>query len=95
VKNETEVKEEMPVPEEDKSPSWVKELTMAAAARHPNDPEDEPGLHVLQARSLEEPQPMDETSALVWSAKETDVLVDLTNDDDGAPRVKKEVKDEV
>jgi hypothetical protein len=31
----------------------------------PNDPTDEPGLHVLQARSRNEPESMNETSALV------------------------------
>jgi hypothetical protein len=82
---EAEVKEEMLAPEEDERPWWVKDLAMLAAARHPDDPEDEPGLHVLQARLLKEPQPMDETLALVWSAEESGVLVDLTKDDDGAP----------
>jgi hypothetical protein len=37
----------MPAPEEDERPWWVKELAMAATARCPDDPEDEPGLHVL------------------------------------------------
>jgi hypothetical protein len=59
------VKKEMPMPEEDERPWWVKELAMAGAARHPDDPADESGLHVLQARSLNELQPMDETSGLV------------------------------
>jgi hypothetical protein len=89
-----EVKEEMLAPEEDERPWWVKELVMADAAHHPDDPADEPSLHVLQARSLNEPQPMDKTSALVWSAEESGVLVDLTKDDDGMPLVKNEVKDE-
>jgi hypothetical protein len=91
VKKEAEVKEEMLAPEEDERPWWVKELAIATAACHPHDPEDEPGLHVMQARSLKEPQPMDETLALIWSAEESGVLVNLTNDDDGAPQVKDEV----
>jgi hypothetical protein len=61
VKKEAEVKEEMPTSEEDEQPWWVKGLTMVAMARHPDDPADEPGLHVLHARSLNEPQPMDKT----------------------------------
>jgi hypothetical protein len=44
----TEVKNE-PTPEEDERPWWVKELMMADAARHPDNPADEPGLHLLQA----------------------------------------------
>jgi glutamine amidotransferase PdxT len=95
VKKEAEVKEEMLAPEEDERPCWVKELTITATACHPHDTEDEPGLHMMQARLLKEPQPMDEISALVWSAEESGVLMNLTNDDDGAPQVKKEVKDEV
>jgi hypothetical protein len=65
VKKEAEVKEEMPAPEEDKHPWWVKELVMASTAHHPENSEDEPGLHMLHVRSLNESQPMDETSALV------------------------------
>jgi hypothetical protein len=89
-----EVKEEMPALEKDECPWWVKELAMADMARHPDDLADEPGLHVLQAKSLNEPQPMDEASAFVWSAKESGVLVDLTKDDNDMPQVKNEVKDE-
>jgi hypothetical protein len=66
VNKEAKVKEEMSALEEDKRPWWVKELAMAATARHPDDPADEPGLYVLQARLLNEPQPMDETSASFW-----------------------------
>jgi hypothetical protein len=32
---------------------------------------------------------MDETSALLWSAEERGILVDLTKDDDAMPEVKK------
>jgi hypothetical protein len=67
--------------EEDEPPWWVKEMMMADTAYHPDDPADEPGLHLLQARSLNEPQPMDETSALVWSVEERGILVDLAKDD--------------
>jgi hypothetical protein len=31
---------------------------------------------------------MDETSALLWSAEERGILVDLTKDDDAMPEVK-------
>jgi hypothetical protein len=62
---EAEVKEEMPAPKEDERPWWVKELAMAAAACPPDDLADEPGLQVLQARSRNEPESMNETSALV------------------------------
>jgi hypothetical protein len=60
VKKEAEVKEEMSAPKEDELPWLVQELTMANAARHPNKPADETGLHMLQARLLNEPQPMDD-----------------------------------
>jgi hypothetical protein len=63
-------------------------VALADAARHPDDPADEPGLHLLQARSFSEAQPMDETSALLWSAEERGILVDLTKDDDAMPEVK-------
>jgi hypothetical protein len=82
--------EEMPAPEKDERPWWVKELAMMDMARHPDDPADKPSLHVLQERSLNEPQPMDEMSTLVWSAEESGVLVDLTKDDDALPPVKQE-----
>jgi hypothetical protein len=59
-------------------------------ARHPDDPADKPSLHVLNERSLNEAQPMDKMSTLVWSAKESGVLVDLTKDDDALPSVKQE-----
>jgi hypothetical protein len=48
---------EMPAPEEDERPWWVKERDLQNAARHPDDPEDAPGLHVL-ARSYTQAQPM-------------------------------------
>jgi hypothetical protein len=60
VKKEAEVKEEMSAPKEDELPWLVQELTMANAARHPDKPADETGLHMLQARLLNEPQPMDD-----------------------------------
>jgi hypothetical protein len=100
VKKEAPVKKvkdepkEMPAPEEDERSWWVKEMALADVARYPDNPTDEPGLHVLQARSFNEPQPMDETSALLWSVKESSVLVNLTKNDDAMPQVKKEVKDE-
>jgi hypothetical protein len=65
-------------------------MMMAATTRHPDDPVDELGLHPLQARSFNEAQPMDEATALVWSAEESGVLADLTKDDDAMPSVKKE-----
>jgi hypothetical protein len=68
----------------------VKELTLEDATRHPDDPADESGLHVLQARSFKEAQPLDERTTLVWSAEESGVLVDLTKDYDAMPQVKKE-----
>jgi hypothetical protein len=83
------VKEE-PAPEKDERPWCVKEIALANAARHPDDLVDEPGLHLLQARSFSEAQPMDETSALLWSTKESGVLVNLTKDNDGMPKVKEE-----
>jgi hypothetical protein len=78
--------EEMPAAE-DEWPWWVKELALADATRHLDDPADEPGLHVLQARSFNEAQP---TTALVWSAEQSGVLVDITKDDDAMPQVKEE-----
>jgi hypothetical protein len=60
----------------------------------PDNPADEPGLHLLQARSFSEAQPMDETTALLWSAKESDNLIDFTKNDDSMLEVKKEVKEE-
>jgi hypothetical protein len=56
---------EMPSADEDDRPWWVKELALANAARHPDYPANEPGLHALQARSFNEAQPLDETTALV------------------------------
>jgi hypothetical protein len=70
----------------------VKELKMAnaARARHPDDPADEPGLHLLQARSFNEAQPLDEATAVVWSAEDSGVVVELTKDDNDLPPVKQE-----
>jgi hypothetical protein len=48
----------------------VKELKMAVAARHPDDPADEPGLHLQQARSFNEAQPLDEATAVMWFAQD-------------------------
>jgi hypothetical protein len=85
---------EMLAQEEDERPWWLKEMALADAARYPDDPADEPGLHMLQVRSFKEPQPMDETLALLWSAEDSGVLVNLTKNDDAMSQVKKEVKDE-
>jgi hypothetical protein len=49
----TDVKDE-PAPGEDELPWCVKELKMADAVRYPDDPADESGLHLLQARSFNE-----------------------------------------
>jgi hypothetical protein len=49
---------------------------------------------LLQARSFNEAQLMDERTALVWSAEERGVLIELTKDDDAMSPVKKEVKEE-
>jgi hypothetical protein len=68
----------------------VKELKMANAALHPDDPADEPGLHLLQARSFNEAQPLDEATAVMWSAEDSGVIVDLTKDDNDLPPVKQE-----
>jgi hypothetical protein len=46
--------EEMPTTEEDERPWCLKELALADAALHPDDPADELGLLVLQARSFNE-----------------------------------------
>jgi hypothetical protein len=86
--------EEMSAPEENERSWWVKEMMMADPMCHPDDPADEPGLHLLQARSFNEAGPMDERTALLWSAEESGVLVDLTKDDDARPSVKKEVMEE-
>jgi hypothetical protein len=67
---------------------------LADATRHLDDPTDESILQLLQARSSNEAQPMDETMTLVWSAEESGVLVDLTKDDAAMPQVKKEVNEE-
>jgi hypothetical protein len=85
----TEVKDE-PAAEEDKRPWWVKELMMMNAAGHPDDPVNVPGLHLLQARSFNEAQPLYEATAVMWSAQESGVIVDLTKDDDDLPPVKQE-----
>jgi hypothetical protein len=84
----TEVKDELAA-EEDERPWWVKELMMADAARHPDDPADEPGLHLLQARSFNEAQLLNEVIAVMWSTLDSGVIVDLTKDDD-LPPVKQE-----
>jgi hypothetical protein len=42
--------EEMPAPEEDERPWWVKEMALAVAARHPDDLADETDLHLLLLR---------------------------------------------
>jgi hypothetical protein len=51
VKKEAPVKDELEeesAPEEDERPWWVKEIALADTAHHPDDPADEPGLHLLQ-----------------------------------------------
>jgi hypothetical protein len=63
-------------------------MMMAAAMRHPDDPVDKLGLHLLQARSFNEAQPMDKATALMWSVEESGVLADVTKDDDAMPSVK-------
>jgi hypothetical protein len=61
----TDVKDE-PASGEDELPWCVKELKMADAARYPDDPADEPGLHpLLQAGTFKEAQPLDEATAVV------------------------------
>jgi hypothetical protein len=57
--------EEMSTPEENERPWWVKEMMMADTTRHPDDSADEPGLHLLQARSFNEARQMDERTALL------------------------------
>jgi hypothetical protein len=47
----------------------VKERELQNAARHPDDPIDTPGLHLLQAMSYSERQPMPEAKAAAWSAQ--------------------------
>jgi hypothetical protein len=46
---------EMPALEEDERPWWVKEHDLQNTACHPDDPEDAPGFHVLQASSYARP----------------------------------------
>jgi hypothetical protein len=70
-------------------------MALAETARHPDDPADDPGLHLLHARSFNEAQPRDEMTTLLWSAEESGIIVDLTKDDDAMPLVKKEVNDEL
>jgi hypothetical protein len=70
---------EMPAPEEDERPWWVKERDLQNAARHPNDPEDAPGLHVL-ARSYTQAQPMADARAAAWLVQDSGNVVDLTKD---------------
>jgi hypothetical protein len=94
VKKEPQVKEdpqEKPALEEDEKPWWMKELALENAARHPEDPTDVSGLHLLQARLYSEAQPMDEAMAILWSAQESGNLIDLSSDDDVMSKVKKEV----
>jgi hypothetical protein len=84
VKKEAPVKNEpgeMLASEDDEWPWWVKEHELQNTARHPDDPEDTPGLHVLQARSYPEAQPMAEARAATWSAQDISNIVDLTKDD--------------
>jgi hypothetical protein len=68
----------------------VKEIALANTTHHPDDPADEPGLHLLHAMSFSKAQPLDETVTLLWSAEESDNLIDLMKDDDGMPEVKEE-----
>jgi hypothetical protein len=63
---------------------------MADAARHPDDLADEPGLHLLHARSFNEARLLDEVTTVMWSAEDSGVIVDLTKDDDALPPVKQE-----
>jgi hypothetical protein len=67
--------EEMPAPEEDERPWWVKERELLNAARHPDDLEDTPGLHVLQARSYSEAR------ATAWLVHDSGNVFDLIKDD--------------
>jgi hypothetical protein len=62
---------------------------MANMARRPDDPADESVLHLLQARSFNEAQPLDEATVIMWSTEDSGVVVDLTKDDD-LPPVKEE-----
>jgi nicotinamide mononucleotide adenylyltransferase len=64
-------------------------------ARQPEDPLDELGLDLLQARSYSLAQPVDEAMVVLCSAEESGNLVDLFGDEDGIPQVKKKVKEEV
>jgi hypothetical protein len=50
---------ESPAPEEDERSWFVNELALQKTTRHPDDPVDMPGLHLLRARSYSEAQPMD------------------------------------
>jgi hypothetical protein len=93
VKKEPEVKDE---PKEDQhrrrkrgrggSRSW----RYRNAACHPDDHANVPGLHLLQARLFSEIQPMEETTAVLWSAEQSGNLIDLTKDDGDMPEVKEE-----
>jgi hypothetical protein len=42
---------------------------MVDAARHPDDPANEPDLHLLQATSFNEAQPLDKATTVMWSRK--------------------------
>jgi hypothetical protein len=46
----------------------VKEIALQNAARLPDNPADDPGLHMLQVRSFFEAQPVEETTTLLWRA---------------------------
>jgi hypothetical protein len=79
---EPRVKEEemeMLAPEEDERPWWVKERNLQNAARHPDDPEDAPGVHVL-ARSYAQAQPIADARAAAWLVQDSSNVVDLTKD---------------
>jgi hypothetical protein len=50
-----------------------------------------PSLHLLQARPFSKAQPLDATTAVLWSVEESGNLVDLTKNNDDMLEVKKVV----
>jgi hypothetical protein len=45
---------------------------------------------LLQARSFNEAQPLNEAMAVIWSAEDNGVIINLSKDDDALPPMKRE-----
>jgi hypothetical protein len=63
---------------------WVEEEMelQAAMTCHPDDPADMSGQRLLDARSFNAVQPMDDDTAALWSALESGNFVNMADDED-------------